>query len=165
MIIRASLALALAACAGPAPNTTSRTHSMVHVVRDLAQLVAHHDHTVGALAARLGTPLPEGDSPGVRIAPSDPGLRDVRITMLADGTPHTIGLTFAQPLPVADLVAAFGRYKTLERGDPDMPWPVIFPDVVRGSVADVSITTELVGPLDELDRKSTRQVALRIDRH
>jgi hypothetical protein len=137
---------------------------MIHFVRDLAQLVTHQDQTVGSLTARLGTALPEGDSPGVRVAPTDPRLREVRITEV-DGAPFTIGLTFAQPLPVAELVAAFGRYKTLARSDPDMPWPVIFPDVARGAVADVSLTTELEGPLGELDHKSADRLALRIDRH
>lgn len=137
---------------------------MIHYVRDLAQLVTHQDQTVGALTARLGTALPEGDSPGVRIAPTDPRLREVRITEV-DGMPYTIDLVLAQPLPVAELVAGFGRYKTLERSDPDMPWPVIFHDVARGAIADVSLLTEIGGPLGELDRKATDRVALRIDRH
>jgi hypothetical protein len=138
---------------------------MIHFVRDLAQLVTHRAQTVDALTARLGTVLPEGDSPAVLIAPSDPRLRQVRIARLPDGSPFTIGLTFAHAMPLGELTAAFGPYKTLERSDPDMPWPVIFPDIVRGKIADVSLTVQVEGPLGQLDQRDVAGVTLRIDQH
>jgi hypothetical protein len=138
---------------------------MIHFVRDLAQLVTHSPQTVDALTAQLGTLLPEADSPAVLIAASDPRLRQVRIARLPDGSPFTIGLTFAHAMPLGAFTAAFGPYKTLARSDPDMPWPVIFPDIVRGKVADVSLTAQVDGPLGQLDQRDIAGVTLRIDQH
>src|SRR5262245_404237 len=111
---------------GPSPGPTpqhaqehSQDKSMIHFVRDLAQFVSHTPQTVDALTARLGKLLPEGDDPAVLVAPSDPRLRQIRIERRPDGTPLSIGLALAQPLPVAELKAAFGAYKTAARSDPD----------------------------------------------
>lgn len=138
---------------------------MIHFVRDLAQYVADGARTVDALTSRLGKVQPEGDDSAVLIASSDPRLTQVRIARRPDGSPFTIRLALARALPLAELKSAFGAYKTLEHSDPDMPWPLIFTDVVRGPFADVSLTVEVPGPLEQLDQRGVSSITLRIDPH
>jgi hypothetical protein len=83
--------------------------------------------------------------------------------LLPDGTPFTIAFTFARPIPVADLKAAFGAYQADVWSEPGMPWSLSFPDVVRGGFGSVALLDQVAGTFAKLDQSEVATVTLRID--
>lgn len=151
---------------GDHPNAANaapaQAPAMIQLVRDLAKYVTHSARTVDELTTRLGKVEPSDDA-AVHIHPSDALLQGVRIARYPDGTPFTVGLTFVRPIPIAELKVAFGAYKTLMPSDPDMPWPLLFPNVAQGSFGSVALLVQVAGRLAQLDHRDVATVTLRID--
>ena len=82
----------------------------------LAEIAAH----LGPIASDPGAPL------AAELTPKDPALRRAEIGRYPDnGKPYTVELELAQPVPVAELAAAFGAYQQ-GRTDRGMPRELIF---------------------------------------
>lgn len=171
LAVALALTAALAACetlkqlSAPATDPTSVTiqdPAAVELVRSLAQFVTQRARTVDELTVRLGSAQPSSDG-AIRIAPSDPLLRGVRITRDPAGAPFAIDLALARPIAVADLKAAFGVYWAQASSESGGPWPVMFHDAVQGDAGRVSLIVAIAGPLPEIDKKATEMVTLRID--
>ena len=170
LVVAACAAPVAAACDRPAdppaaaaPRPLAQDPDMLHAIDDAAARLLTAP-TAAAAAAQLGAAVPTPDgSAALFVRPSDKRLTAARIAALPDGAVHTVALTLATPVTVAELRDRFGDYKVTSRSDPDQPWHLIFRAAIRGVTTDLSILVEASGPLDQLPAQPIATVTLRAD--
>lgn len=135
---------------------------MIQLMHDLVALLSN-EVNVDDIIGRLG---PVARDPGVpmpaELAPRDPALRRVEVGRYPDGgKPYTVELELASPVPVAELVAAFGAYRQ-SRTDRGLPREIVFPAAGAGPW-QVVIVAQLPPGTSPIADGATSVVTLRRD--
>lgn len=90
---------------------------MIETIRTVAGLLTRDAVTVSEVAAAIGE-VQGGGQPGVpiRVAPRDPGVKDVRVARNGESDePSHVDLAPAEPFPMSGLVTAFGPFREVPR--------------------------------------------------